>query len=163
MAKASAAAHRSHSHGGSDPADLHAGVAERLRTDDQRYTSGRRALVDLLAAADRPLTVAEVLERSGGLAQSSVYRNLSLLEQAGVVCRIVTDDEFGRFELAEDLTGHHHHHLICTGCGRVEDFSVPHHLEEAFDEALNRVAHQAGFSVDHHRMDLIGTCGECVG
>lgn len=144
-----------------DSSDLHTGVARQLRAVDQRYTSGRRALVDLLAAADRPLTVAEVLERSAGLAQSSVYRNLGLLEQAGVVCRIVTDDEFGRFELAEDLTGHHHHHLICTGCGRVEDFSVPHHLEEAFDATLTRVARQAGFRIDHHRMDLIGTCGDC--
>jgi Fe2+ or Zn2+ uptake regulation protein len=144
-----------------DAVDLHAGVARRLQGDDQRYTSGRRALVDLLAAADRPLTVAEVLDRSTGLAQSSVYRNLSLLERAGVVCRIVTQDEFGRFELAEDLTGDHHHHLICTGCGRVEDFNVPHQLEEQFDETLVRVARQAGFVIDHHRMDLIGSCGAC--
>jgi Fe2+ or Zn2+ uptake regulation protein len=144
-----------------DASELHANVALRLRDDDQRYTSGRRALVDLLAGADRPLTVAEVLERSKALTQSSAYRNLSLLERAGVVLRVVTDDEFGRFELAEDLTGHHHHHLICTRCGLVEDFSVPDPIEEAVDAALHRVAAKAGFSIDHHRMDLIGTCPAC--
>lgn len=144
-----------------DASDLHANVALRLRDDDQRYTSGRRELVDLLVGADRPLTVAEVLDRSDGLTQSSAYRNLNLLERAGVVLRVVTDDEFGRFELAEDLTGHHHHHLICTGCGLVEDFSVPDSIEDAVDAALHRVATKAGFAVDHHRMDLIGTCPAC--
>jgi Fur family transcriptional regulator, ferric uptake regulator len=144
-----------------DASDLHANVALRLRDDDQRYTSGRRALVDLLVAADRPLTVAEVLDRSDGLTQSSAYRNLNLLERAGVVLRVVTDDEFGRFELAEDLTGHHHHHLICTRCGLVEDFSVPDQLEQAVDSALHQVAAKAGFAIDHHRMDLIGTCPAC--
>lgn len=144
-----------------DTADLHASVAVRLRDDDQRYTSGRRALVDLLGDADRPLTVSEVLDRSAGLAQSSVYRNLGLLERAGVVHRVVTDDEFARYELAEDLTGHHHHHLICGRCGMVEDFTIPNELESTLDAAFARVAGTTGFSVDHHRLDLIGRCPNC--
>jgi Fur family transcriptional regulator, ferric uptake regulator len=143
--------------------ELHASAALRLRDDDQRYTSGRRALVELLADADRPLTVAEVLDRSDGLAQSSAYRNLALLERAGVVHRIVTDDEFGRFELAEDLTGHHHHHLICTHCGQVEDFTLPADLEDRLDDALHRVALTTAFTTDHHRLDLVGTCAQCRG
>ncbi len=141
--------------------DLHAAAAVRLTRDHQRYTSGRRALVELLAAAPHPLTVVEVLERHEGLTQSSVYRNLTILEAAGVVDRVVTDDEFTRFELAEDLTGHHHHHLICAGCGTVKDFSVPSELESAMDEVFRDVAHQSGFSVGHHRMDLIGWCANC--
>jgi Fur family transcriptional regulator, ferric uptake regulator len=143
--------------------ELHAHAALRLRDDDQRYTSGRRALVELLADADRPLTVSEVLDRADGLAQSSAYRNLALLERAGVVHRIVTDDEFGRFELAEDLTGHHHHHLICTRCGQVEDFTIPADLEHRLDTALHQVATATGFTTDHHRLDLVGTCAHCQG
>lgn len=143
-----------------DTDDLHLTATSRLRGDDQRYTSGRRALVDLLAATDRPLTVAEVVARSGGLAQSSVYRNLSVLERAGVVQRVVTDDEFARYELAEDLTGHHHH-LICTGCGTVEDFTLSDDLEANLERALRRVATRTGFATGHHRLDLVGTCPAC--
>lgn len=141
--------------------ELHDAVGVRLDDDDQRYTSGRRALVDLLADAHRPLTVAEVLERADGLTQSSVYRNLSLLERAGVVQRVVTDDEFARFELAEDLTGHHHHHLVCSSCGTVDDFTLDAALESALDAALGSAATSAGFDVHHHRLDLVGTCRRC--
>jgi Fur family transcriptional regulator, ferric uptake regulator len=153
-----------HTHAGGDaPAtsELHAHAALRLRDDEQRYTAKRRALVELLAAAQRPLTVAEVLERSEALAQSSAYRNLAVLERAGVVHRIVTDDEFGRFELAEDLTGHHHHHLICARCGLVEDFTIPGDLEGRLDAALVQVSAATGFATDHHRLDLVGTCASC--
>jgi len=141
--------------------ELHDAVGVRLGDDDQRYTAGRRALVDLLAAADRPLTVAEVLDRAEGLTQSSVYRNLGLLEQAGVVHRVVTEDEFARFELAEDLTGHHHHHLVCSSCGRVDDFTLPADLESSLDDALASAAAAAGFAVRQHRLDLVGTCRRC--
>ena len=63
--------------------DLHATAADRLRDDGQRYTTRRRALVDLLTAVDQPLTIAELLQRQPGLAQSSAYRNLAVLERAG--------------------------------------------------------------------------------
>ena len=65
--------------------DLHASGAQRLRQDGQRYTTQRRALVDLLVAVDQPLTIPQLLERQPGLAQSSAYRNLAVLERAGVV------------------------------------------------------------------------------
>ncbi len=76
-----------------------------------------------------------------------------MLEQVGVVRRIVTSDEHARFELAEDLTGHHHH-LVCGSCGRVEDFTVSEQLERSLETALARVANGTGFDVDHHRLDL---------
>lgn len=103
----------------------------------------------------------EMLERGDGLAQSSVYRNMVVLEQAGVVRRIVTNDEFARYELAEDLTGHHHHHLVCGSCGAVEDFIVPQAIEELLDSALDQVAEQHGFAADGHRLDLSGLCRDC--
>lgn len=141
--------------------DLHEGVADRLGSAEQRFTRQRRQLVEILDGASGPLTMPEVLERGAGLAQSSVYRNLVVLEQAGVVRRIVTDDEFARFELAEDLTGHHHHHLVCTECGSVEDFTVPHELEEALDAALVSAAARHGFDAESHRLDLLGRCRDC--
>ena len=95
----------------------------RLRRDGQRYTDNRRQLVQVLSESADPLTIPEILRRRDDLAQSSVYRNLSVLERAGVVQKIVTTDEWARYELAEDLT-EHHHHLICSSCGAVRDFTV---------------------------------------
>jgi Fe2+ or Zn2+ uptake regulation protein len=90
-----------------------------------------------------------------------VYRNLAVLEQAGVVRRVITEGEFARFELAEDLT-QHHHHLICSSCGRVEDVTVPRSFESSMDRTLDRLARKTGFATVSHRLDLIGTCRACA-
>lgn len=142
--------------------DLHTSVADRLRDGDQRYTRGRRALVDVLEEATRPLTIQEILARDKALAQSSAYRNLVILERTGVVHRVVSTDEFARYELAEHLTDHHHHHLICSQCGQVADFTVAPEIEEALGRALGQAAEVAGFVAHDHRLDLIGQCRRCA-
>ena len=141
--------------------DLHATAPRRLRADGQRYTPRRRALVELLAEVDQPLTIPQLLEQRRDLAQSSAYRNLAVLERAGVVHRIVTTDEFARYELAEDLT-EHHHHLICSSCGDVTDFTVPAAVEHDLEAALAKVARRPGFQATDHRLDLVGTCAGCA-
>jgi Fe2+ or Zn2+ uptake regulation protein len=142
-------------------ADLDATATARLRAVGQRYTANRRAVVAVLAAAGQPLAIPEILEARPGLAQSSLYRNLAVLEQAGVVHRIVTSAEFARFELAEDLT-EHHHHLICSACGAVEDFTAPAGLERTMSRVMTDVARATGFAPDRHRIDLVGRCSRCA-
>lgn len=146
--------------GGLQPGELDTVVTRRLRRVGQRYTSQRRALVELLVAAPAPLTLPQLLERSVGLAQSSAYRNLAVLERAGVAHRIVTTGDHACWELSEDLT-EHHHHLICSSCGDVSDFTVPSEIEQGLDSALTAVASDAGFSALHHRLDLVGLCARC--
>jgi Fur family transcriptional regulator, ferric uptake regulator len=140
--------------------DLHGEVAGRLRRAGQRYTSRRRALVEIVAAAGHPLSIPEIISGRRGLAQSSVYRNLAVLEQARVIRRLVTGEDFARFELAEDLS-EHHHHLVCSNCGTVEDVALPRNLERRMEGALTQVAALAGFTPAAHRLDLIGTCRQC--
>ncbi|MEM8705456.1 MAG: Fur family transcriptional regulator [Actinomycetota bacterium] len=135
-------------------------IAALLRSADQRYTRGRRALVDVLRAGGQPMTIPQILDADTDLAQSSAYRNLVVLEDAGVVTRIVTNDDFARYELAEHLT-HHHHHLICSSCGDVTDFSLDDRAEAGLDRALHKVADAAGFVVEAHRLDLVGVCSDC--
>lgn len=140
--------------------DVHTIASRRLARDGQRYTQSRRVLVEVLAAADHPLSIPGILEAGPRLAQSSVYRNLAVLERAGVVSKVVTTGEWACFELAEDLTGHHHH-LICSECGSVRDMVMPHDVEALVAEALAGLAAGEGFVVDHHRLDLFGRCSAC--
>lgn len=141
-------------------AELDDEITTLLRRNDQRYTKGRRALVATLHSVGQPVTIPQILEASDGLAQSSIYRNLVVLEEAGVVTRIVTNDDFARYELAETLT-EHHHHLICSSCGDVSDFSLGNHTESSLDKALHQVADATGFTIEAHRLDLVGTCADC--
>lgn len=132
----------------------------RLRRVHQRYTSQRREIIGVLAKFGHPLTTQEIREHSSDLAQSSVYRNLVVLEEFRIVTKVVTNGEIGRYELAEDITGHHHH-LICSQCGAVRDVVVPPTLELDIDRALSSLARREGFALEHHRLDVFGRCTEC--
>lgn len=140
-------------------------AATMLAARGQRYTPKRRTIVEVLAAAENPLTITELLGASanGGkaLPQSSLYRNLTVLESAGVARRVVAVDEFSRFELSEAFTGHHHH-LLCHTCGQVEDFELAEELESLLDTALDAVAKERGFELRQHRLDLVGECRACM-
>jgi Fe2+ or Zn2+ uptake regulation protein len=141
--------------------DLHRTVQDRLLRGGQRYTTTRRTLVDVLAAARRPLAVVDLRSTARRLPQSSVYRNLAALEGAGVVRRVVAEGDYARFELDERLTTHHHH-LVCSNCGRVEDVSIPSVVERSLDRTIDRLARDAGFASVGHRLDLIGLCRRCA-
>jgi Fe2+ or Zn2+ uptake regulation protein len=135
-------------------------VATRLRAVGQRLTANRRSLLDVLTATARPLTIPEILDDRPELAQSSVYRNLVVLEEADVVHRVLGTDEFARWELTEDLSGHHHH-LICASCGRVEDVPASAGLERSVAAAAAAITRTTGFRTQHHRLDLVGVCESC--
>src|SRR5580704_9826478 len=118
---------------------LHDLVEMRLRRVDQRYTSGRRALVELLASLGHPVSISDIADQLPHVPRSSAYRHLVDLQSAGVVRRIAASDEFGRFELAEDLT-EHHHHLLCTSCGRVIDVTPTPAFERTVDRMVGELA-----------------------
>jgi len=113
--------------------ELDDSVAALLRQADQRYTSSRRRLVAALQQGPGPLTIAQIVE---------------------------ADETLPQYELAENLT-EHHHHLICAGCGDVTDFSLETCTESTIDKALHLAAEQAGFKPESHRLDLHGICANC--
>lgn len=143
-------------------ADLRERVLARLTPSEQRLTRHRECLIAVLAAAVKPLTIPEIGDADSELAVSSIYRNLTKLEELGVVHRVVTAGDFAHYELAEDLTEHHHHHIVCSSCGAVEDFEASVKLEEAVRDASRRVVRRTGFRIERHVIDLIGLCTDCV-
>lgn len=142
-------------------ADIHASAAERLGVAGSRYTPNRRHLVEVLAEVGRPIGVEEILSERSDLAQSSVYRNLVVLEGADVVHRVVTGDGLGRFELSEGLT-EHHHHAVCSVCGSIRDITVPPRLERDLLRIVRELGRRVAFATSSHRIDLMGTCSDCA-
>jgi Fur family ferric uptake transcriptional regulator len=140
--------------------DLHREAVRRLQEIDQRYTRGRRAIVETLAGAERPLTIPELTARSG-VPSSSAYRNVLVLVDAGVLHRVAGADDHARFELAEPL-GAHHHHLICDNCATVVDIDASRSLERALGAAAKAIAAETGLVVRSHRIDLLGLCTDCA-
>ena len=141
--------------------DINQLAALQLSSINQRYTKNRRQLVAILLEATKPVTINQILKSDSQLAQSSVYRNLAVLEQAGLVVRIITNDDHAHYELAEHILDHHHH-IICSPCGEILDFHLSEKIEKALERSVKEIADEFGFSIDRHRLDLLGTCGECT-
>lgn len=137
-------------------------VEARLGEHDVRYTKGRRAVVRALATADGPRSAAELSEEIGSTVPlSSLYRSLSVLEEAGVVTPHYSVGGFARYELAEWLMGHHHH-LVCLDCGQVEDVEIPDDLEDEIQSIVHSIGSSVSFTEVNHALEIEGRCARCA-
>ena len=139
---------------------LHELVEIQLKRADLRYTSGRRSIVDVLASSGHPVNISDIGKNLRDVPRSSAYRHLADLQIAGVVRRIAASDEFARFELAEAFS-EHHHHLLCTICGRVFDVTPPEAFELMVGKVVEDLSHRMGFRPTSHSLDVVGHCAEC--
>lgn len=144
---------------GEKTAELHETVRRHLADREVRYTSGRRSVITTLVRLDGPESAAE-LHRRMSVPLSSLYRSLTVLDEAGVLERHHDADGLARFELAEWLTGHHHH-LVCVICGVVEDFELNAAAEQTLDSLATTAAAGAGYEVTGHNLEVEGLCGSC--
>ena len=148
--------------GGADRDELHAAAERRLARVGQRHTKQRRAILELVAAAGRPVSVPDLLGDDGSdVSQSSLYRNLVVLEGVGVLQRVTGAGNHDRFELSEALSGQHHHHLTCTVCGLVVDIPADPDVERRSPARRAASPPSSAAVVTGHSLDLYGRCADC--
>lgn len=121
-------------------------------------TTARRFMIEALCDAHSPLAAADLLKELDKhklhANKTTVYRELAFLEKQTIVRPIDFGDGTKRYELTG---GAHHHHLICTHCGRVEDVELDRDVEE---EGV-RLGKHKGFAVTGHSLEFFGTCKNC--
>lgn len=86
------------------------------------------------------------------LSLGTVYRNLSILIEQGLVRKIDSGSTFDRFEANTTP----HYHLICKKCGKIIDFE-----QRFFPEINKEIARSTDFDIESHRIDFFGTCSDC--
>ncbi len=133
---------------------------ERLLTGlgTRRLTGSRRVIADLIARREGHFTAADLAadarEQRVGLGRATIFRSLELLSELGLVERV--DLPSGEHAYVRCAPAHHHH-VICSRCGRTE--VVP-------DDGVERFAREAetrtGFRIDEHRLELWGRCPDCA-
>lgn len=136
-------------------------VETRLQENDVRYTKGRRLVVSELGRADGPLSATELHATMQNTPLSSIYRSLSVLEEAGVLVHHFGQKGVTRYELAEWLTGHHHH-LVCVNCGAVDDVELSGEMELRVDGLVEAIASRVGFHPTDHTLEIEGHCSRCA-
>jgi len=132
-------------------------LAAMLRKSGHKATPGRLSLLLVLAKADRPLAIHDIIDASKkGLNQATIYRALESLLDAGIVRRVDMQHAHAHYELSEGAK--HHHHLICKRCGRVED--VEHCDERTIEQAVLKKS-KAFASIQTHSLEFFGLCKKC--
>jgi Fur family ferric uptake transcriptional regulator len=79
-----------------------------------------------------------------------------------VARRLIGADGIARFELAEAVSGEHHHHLVCTICGAMDVVLLPAAAEDELARAARAVQQSGRFVVDSSRVELTGRCAACA-
>ncbi|SHF41972.1 Fur family transcriptional regulator [Streptoalloteichus hindustanus] len=123
-----------------------------LRATRQRAAVSR--LLDQLDDFRSAQEIHEELRRRGeGIGLTTVYRTLQTLADAGEVdvLRTGTGEAIYR-----RCSAHHHHHLVCRGCGRTVEVEGP-----AVEKWADRVAAENGFTHVSHTVEIFGTCADC--
>jgi len=121
-----------------------------------RETKQRVAILDELRRDKSHPTADElyrrVKRRMPRISLGTVYRNLELLSDRGVIDTLDLAGARRRY----DADRSDHHHIRCSGCGRVDDLAgePPCCLEEAFKNTC-------GYKITGHRLELVGLCPKC--
>jgi Fur family ferric uptake transcriptional regulator len=122
-----------------------------------RKTRASQLVADVLRTYAKPLTIQELHDRVRAhlpaTAYSTVYRIVGRLEADGRVRRVDWRERGSRYEWAELP---HHHHIVCSLCGRSVDIDD---ADLGFSE--EKVRHATGFLIDHHTIELEGICADC--
>ena len=131
-------------------------TSDQLRDAGLRVTSGRIAMLELLAAA--PHSDAETARRSldrgqPGISIQSVHNILADLTAAALVRRIEPAGSAARYELR---IGDNHHHVVCTSCGAVADVDCV-----TGDAPCLHPSNTAGYRVDTAEITFWGLCPSC--
>ena len=130
-------------------------MEKALRAAGRRLTRQRKAILDFLSSTDSHPSARQVYQEAEkncpGLSLATVYNTLDTLVKVGILKVLDFDSTDNRHET--NLTPHIN--LICTLCGKIQDF------EEGSAPQTERVRADAGFEVQDCRMEYYGTCAEC--
>lgn len=125
-----------------------------LKRHGYSVTKARLALFKALGSKASQ-TTQELIDRLSKEDQATVYRNLNLFEELGIIRRLHIG-KFSRFELS-DIFRHHHHHLACTNCGRVIILT----MNPVLEEIIGRLSIKSGFRPLDHQLEVRGLCQAC--
>ncbi|MDD5084818.1 MAG: transcriptional repressor [Candidatus Omnitrophica bacterium] len=129
----------------------------------------REAILSTLGKASKHLSAEEIYlavhKIYPNIGLTTVYRNLELLIGTGLVNKFDFGDGRARYELSEGPMGaRHHHHLICTNCGRVIDYTDFINEEvELLKKTERGLSKKYDFRIAGHLIQFHGLCNRCKG
>jgi Fur family ferric uptake transcriptional regulator len=128
---------------------------DELKSTGLKATLPRLKILEIFQTGQQRHMTAEdvsrvLLEAGSDVALATVYRVLAQFEQADILVRSHFEAGKAVYELNE---GHHHDHLVCLDCGRVEEF-----FDAEIEQRQHTVARAKGFQIADHALSLYAHC-----
>lgn len=136
-------------------------TVQHLETSGLRKTPGRLAVLAILESTHDVISIQDIYDALKKKMKgkrpdwATIFRTVTHFEDAGIIDSCELGDGVKRYELKHDEHGHHHH-IICTECGRVD------HLDLCTQDVLHAIAADSGFSDIHHKLEFQGKCPRCA-
>ena len=132
-------------------------IAAALRQHGYKLTPQRRVVIRTIASTQDHLTPAAIYEKvhqdhpSIGLV--TIYRTLNILAKLELICELHAGGSCHSYTIG---ASGHHHHLICSNCGEVIDFT-------GYDlaELEQKLSRETGFEIEDHLLEFVGLCQNC--
>jgi Fur family transcriptional regulator, ferric uptake regulator len=140
---------------------------EKIKSCGFRLTASREAIISIVENNEGHLGADDIYmmihQKHPEIGLTTVYRTLDLLEHTGIVLKFDFGHGRAKYELAEEYSEKkHHHHLLCTKCRKIVDYS------DFFDEELEYIGkaerglkEKYGFDIRSHKINFYGICPEC--
>lgn len=127
-----------------------------LRTHGEKITEARLSILSVLSREHYPISIKELSLKVKAPNQSTLYRTVKTLVEKNLVKEIFLEKDTARYEL--HIGRKHHHHIICTSCGVIED------IHACGEQEHNRIQkHSRLFAqITDHSLEFFGTCKSCV-
>jgi len=131
-----------------------------LKSKNLKYTTQRELILKIIYDNNGHFTPEEIyalIKESYPkvkLGIATVYRTLTLLEDANIVTSISFGTQGKKYEFG--IT-HHHDHLVCLKCGKIEEF-----YDDLIEKQQEEIAKKFNFKMSDHVMKIMGTCSACL-
>jgi Fur family ferric uptake transcriptional regulator len=133
-------------------------IVSALDEAGYRLTEPRRSLAALIADQDGHFTAADLVTaargRRLGVGRATVFRTLDVLAELGAVERLDLPSGEHAYVGCDPA---HHHHVVCSRCGRSTEID-----DAGLRSVVGDVARQTGYRIDTHRLELFGLCPTCL-
>lgn len=139
----------------------------KFRGCGYRLTVPREVIFTVLSKTSKHLSAEEIYievhKTYPAIGLTTIYRTLELLVEMGFILKFDFGDKRARYELAEGLQGkQHHHHLLCTDCGKIIDYTdFAKEEKELLGQTEKGLSEKFNFKITNHLIQFYGLCSKC--
>lgn len=134
----------------------------QLQEKGYKRTKNREAILDIIYAAEKPISANDILEKLASYDLSpnktTVYRKLDMLKAEGLVHEVMINSTTAFYERSDM---NHHHHIICLNCKKIIDFHPTSEVEETVMNLQESIATKEQCKIVRHSLEFFGYCKEC--